>query len=314
MNEVYAVLIDKYKSSKFFIIIIISSLIISLQKFLPQQYEKFKECIILTYNIIYDDFLIFIIGIFIIYTIVILMKYSEKKSDEDFIERHYGKYEYESRSKYPFQMHIIEEKNYKYKSNRKIIFYNNSSRQLVSAKGQVNFYSNKAKVFYVTFEVEWVKNGYGVVVHDKNIDEIDDWLEFDFFIFDAEYSDKRIHNVRMEGNSYRQLLPSLKRYTQKSWIEKYIPYDLYWFKYDLYYHIRNRVLWHFRLRNVYERVPTRKTYIDRCKNLTRIIISIPIIIVIVMIFITGIKAFLYDMYCIAYIWINYLKYFVRSVF
>ncbi len=262
IKEITAVIIDKIKNNKVIWLLVIGYLILVLKEKAPTEYNLLILNFGRTFERIYVDFFptIFIIVVFT--SIIALMKHSDKKRDEYIKDRELRYEIYESDNKIPFQINILENTKFLLFDEipyREISLINNSGFNLEYANGQIDFYKSKERKFSVNFNIYNLKNGYGHFIEKQAIHRFGfEWDEFDLYIKNAEYGNRKITNARYGGLAFYILPPDLKR-LKKKWFERFIPYNLDWLKDMLYEHLLMMIRWNLKRQTYYERIPTELT-------------------------------------------------------
>lgn len=302
--DLLKVILENIKNKKITWIIILLAIIAYLRKHKYKQYAYFTDALKSTFNEIFNNIVVFIIVVMFASIIFLLLKYSDKLSKENYKERKLIRRVYESHKKEPFQVKIIENYDplllFGKKPYRTVIIYNNSNNELEYASGQVDFYNLRERVFSVPFKIRHLKENYSDCIINREIGLTNQsWDEFDLFISKAKFGDTQIINRRFYGTMLFTILPNI---THKNIFEKLIPYDLTWFKREILHKIRSAIKWWFRIQNVYEREPTLKTTKNIAGNITRIIVTIPVIVAMFLIIINLIKRFFIMSYNIVTVW------------
>ena len=214
IKEITAVIIDKIKNNKVIWLLVIGYLILVLKEKAPTEYNLLILNFGRTFERIYVDFFptIFIIVVFT--SIIALMKHSDKKRDEYIKDRELRYEIYESDNKIPFQINILENTKFLLFDEipyREISLINNSGFNLEYANGQIDFYKSKERKFSVNFNIYNLKNGYGHFIEKQAIHRFGfEWDEFDLYIKNAEYGNRKITNARYGGLAFYILPQTLK--------------------------------------------------------------------------------------------------------
>ncbi len=277
--ELLKYIIENIKNKKilWFILVIIS--LIWLKNNMPNYYNELIDVLELTINRIYVDIFSCLVMTILFYSFYLLIKYSDKKYEEDYKEKEEICKRYVSNTKYPLQVKVVE--NYKYmllgkKPYRKITLINNSGETLKFAEGYIDFYSSKERFSSIPFKIKNLEDGYGHIILKQELDTFEGlWDEFNFFIVKARCGQVDFNNIRFDGEATLTILPVIRKYYK---LEKLIPYDLTWLKDQISFYVIPRIKWHFRIQTVYEKQLTSKTTKNRRNNLLRIIFTIPIIV------------------------------------
>ncbi|MGW7160675.1 hypothetical protein [Paenibacillus taichungensis] len=267
---------------------IIFSIIIGLYLIKTKQYLIYEIIIstaLLSYEMITENMVPMLFLLVLVIICYILLKVSDTEFKK-LLERHYSDYnKWDSKDVYPIKTRVIED-NSGSESIREVVIYNELKDSIETIKGKIDFYNDRKRVFYVPFEISDLDVHRSERVYHDSIKKSEySWDEFSIKIEFIKAGEYEKENLKLFGvKFYRTHFLIFNKFNYlRIFGRKILPFEISWLKEKWFRSILPRIKWHFRLRTLYsigKTLPTKDFIKDVLKNLLRIVISLPFILVI----------------------------------
>lgn len=266
-----------------FLIVFIVLSINYLKQYNPNVHQIIIGSAFKLYNLMIEHIVSFIFVIILFVGFVLLLKKSENEFQKYLEERYPDVEHFESECKQPIEVSICE----RYvghgsdkKEVREISVRNGLEERIHEISGSLEFFNRKDRIFTVDFNINDISVYRG---EQFSVQEINDsnriWNEFIIKIDKLVTESYTKENMRLRGLLFHRTYYTILNKYNYFRIGKFrLPYEVSWLKDQWGWKVRPRVRWHFRTRNMYGRLTYKQYYGDLLRNWSRIIVTTPFIL------------------------------------